>query len=1223
MKSIVEEIAKRLADAVLADSLQIGEKHINLFHRSVLKHESSDMSWALGTASTGLRTIAILDHTQLLSNYGHLVEASRNHIPLVAHIYNKQVKSSGSFWKNLEAIQSVELIQFVAYSKSEHIHLGIVAQAIAEQTLEPVVVYAAYDASDEDPAFPDDKLIKAFCGKAEDMVDCSTPAQEILFGTKRKRIPAWFSADHSVRIGVARSEEELGLEEAASDVFFSDHNHLLIGHTLKNYKSLTGYDIYPIESRGQGNMTFVGCGSIFGGAVNQADISSCRFITLRQLYPVSSELKEQLKEGGTVVAMDFSGSNLISQLLNKSVTGNTRLISGNYSSKFDGKLLDASVQYVQKPNAEQRFFAGIPLVKNDSKYPKQDVLIAEINKAYPLLKSITVGSDQQKSAPAVVRGSEMPELIKRYADKGPKYSQVSRFFNNEGVFHQMNAVDEIVASPYSAIPLTPPATAAFNSMNADSVPVVSSDKCTGCGSCFVYCPHAAIVPLAIGVEDLVKTGVKKATEAGHTIMKLTPVIKNMAKVAASVLKENSITDAGQLVSAVFNELAGKMNLSGDKLNELTAEIDHVAAALNGYSLTANDTFYFQAEAHSAGEGDLFSLSLNPSSCTGCGICAEVCYEDAIEITAASGSILEVAQQQFKMWEAMPDTKGSTVNRLYEATEYDSLSAILLSRNYFLSMSGPSEDKGQGTKAMLHAITAMVESVIQPRYVKTIASVEELIDGLTENIHNHLSGALPKENIEVLSKAFKQSAESKLSLQDIVNKLSDEEPSKLLDTKSLSRKTELIESLSGLNWLVGEGPSGTGRSRYGLFVSPTEELAWSAEYPYNNFTVPVMINWNTSSPEQVIGLFQGQIRSILDNVKLIRRAQLEVKDKYDPSAHDLDLSRLDWDDLTAEERELVPPLLLVSERQGLNKLGWNSLNKLLAGKWPIKVILFDTGISSPGTDFISDLAQTTSGLFSTISLKNAYVFQGGYADRNHFVNGMLDGIQRPYPAIFMVYAPSSNGHRVEVKDWEKLANMAADSRIFPGLRYDPGEKAGFLSGGISLDGNKAADQDWVKETIQVSEEEFVDYAITFADWAFLQKNWKNEFTPVDPAENQIDVSAYLKLDSGARNSKVPVIYRKSGESVKYYQVSEKIILMTDHVVANWNTLQEVAGLLTEFPLKLRENVLKELSVKFENDVQDLKEEHRIELERKEQEQNELLRQKLKEKLVALTAMAKNN
>ena len=147
--------------------------------------------------------------------------------------------------------------------------------------------------------------------------------------------------------------------------------------------------------------------------------------------------------------------------------------------------------------------------------------------------------------------------------------------------------------------------------------------------------------------------------------------------------------------------------------------------------------------------------------------------------------------------------------------------------------------------------------------------------------------------------------------------------KLMDTASLNRKLSVLKGLEALLWTLSEGPTGAGRARFGLAIHGGDKLEWAQSYPYNPFSGPTVVHSDHSTPEMVSGLFQGQKNNILNNVKLLRRAVLEAKGKYNPVAHDKEIAKLTWTDLSVEEQsQLAPIILIANQDQIIENGGWN-------------------------------------------------------------------------------------------------------------------------------------------------------------------------------------------------------------------------------------------------------------------------------------------------------------
>jgi hypothetical protein len=118
-----------------------------------------------------------------------------------------------------------------------------------------------------------------------------------------------------------------------------------------------------------------------------------------------------------------------------------------------------------------------------------------------------------------------------------------------------------------------------------------------------------------------------------------------------------------------------------------------------------------------------------------------------------------------------------------------------------------------------------------------------------------------------------------------------------------------------------------------------------------------------------------------------------------------------------------------------------------------------------------------------------------------------------------------------------------------------------------------------------------------------------------------VPDYLLLDAKARAGKVPIIIRNHTDGLKYYSASKKVIEMSEAILINWQTLQELSRVVAKIPAKLKEELAEEISAKYEQEITELKKNYEQQLKEKEAAQTEKLRQQLKEKLVALSQMAK--
>lgn len=1218
MKATLEQLEHSICEGLISSS-PVNCGGTNKFHRNVIIEHTPDISFISGLAATGLRGSALINCSELTVNLGQITDAARKKIPIIIHAKTSLDSEPLSNQQHINSVANAGCFQLVAVTPSELGHLTLIAHRIAELSLIPGIVINATGSYDIE--LPNDSIIQSYLGNPDEKLASPTPSQEMIFGASRRKIPNWFNFDSPVSIGVFKSDSDQAMEAAASQRFFYNHLPELMNQAFSEYNQLAGTQINPVDQSGSGSYMLITTGIGLDQEAINLQHEQVQFVRLRQLQPLP---KLPSLEGVTVTLLESNShtgnESLLKHELQRTVP-KSNLYCANYTGVLNVENVGHAIQHMLSGKQLQSYHLGIGFTKDGSNYPKHDILLQHIKKEYPGIENEAVR--EHKNAPTPVNEKrELPLAIKRYSDHGPVYSRLSRFYNDNAFFYQIGDTDELVADPFSAIPVMPSATASFRDFEKDrqQLPLFNPINCTGCGDCFVSCPHSAMPPISIGFESLIKGGAEIATQNGQAISKLTPMIKNLGKLAAKHAIAEEIKDIGSILKPAFEDLVTQTKLEGDKLEEASREFNSVLESVQDLPAAITDTFFNKPNQQDQGSGELFSINIDPHACTGCGICIRACQEKALTITDQTEELIEQLETKFKLWEQLPDTSGGTINRLYHDAEYPSVAAMMLSRSYYMTMTSGSLLRDDASyKALLHIITATTESVVQPKIIEQLKAIDDLIASLTNNIHDKLSGALPKDNLDKLSKSLQNFQGNSATIQDIVDQVAEHEQGKIIDTSNLKRKTQLVEELENLKWVLTEGPTGTGRSRYGMLVSGKESMEWSRDYPYNNFTTPTVIHWTGSAPEHCLGLFHGQLRYLLDHAKLIRRATLESKNKYDPNKHDQEIANLDWSQLDENEKCRITPILLIAERADLNQLGWNSLNKVLAGNWPVKVFILDNAIVNPTENPTAAQAQTTSGLFSTMSLKNAFVFQGGMGNLDNLFDGLLDGLGKPNPALFSLYTTKTINHTNQNTDSFSLASLALKSRAIPALKYDPSGQSHFLSGAMDMSGNESKNMDWHSEEIVIDDETTINYTITWADWAFTLNAWQSHFTQSEDNDLNTPISEYIQMEEKSRADRIPVVIRMIDGDLTYFRTTEQVVAATEAALLHWNTLQEVAGLLTEFPLKLREEVAKELEVKYENEVKQLKSEHQKQLQEQELQNMEIVRQRLKAKLVALSKM----
>ncbi len=154
--------------------------------------------------------------------------------------------------------------------------LNVIARKIAELSLNPGVVGQDGFLTThliETLRVPERELIAEYLGRPEDIIDTPTPAQEILYGKQRRRVPILWDVDNPVLSGAAQNQDAYMQSVAAQRPFFFDHIADIADRCMAQYTALTGrryarVSTYKCEDA---DYLILGQGSMLGTAEAVAD----------------------------------------------------------------------------------------------------------------------------------------------------------------------------------------------------------------------------------------------------------------------------------------------------------------------------------------------------------------------------------------------------------------------------------------------------------------------------------------------------------------------------------------------------------------------------------------------------------------------------------------------------------------------------------------------------------------------------------------------------------------------------------------------------------------------------------------------------------------------------------------------------------------------------------------------------------------------------------------
>jgi len=845
---------------------------------------------------------------------------------------------------------------------------------------------------------------------------------------------------------------------------------------------------------------------------------------------------------------------------------------------------------------ERKIFAARENILNDVAAEKKDALIGAFLQGFEDLwefdcGDMTPSEEDHSGAP----DEQAPVAVQHLIRTDDNYDSLPRFWDQVGVLYRDGQQHQLTVDPFLATGMVAPLSSTFRSFSDSRtvIPEFESRSCTGCGNCWTACPDSAIGPVAISPADMIDTGIRLT--GGAALRQVS------SQLSARIISQNKgneepLATAGEMLNEAHAWLGEKMTLAEDRKQAVSDAMDGLSDTVGRLKVAVTRPFFDDAEAVKKDSAELLSLVINPDSCKGCGLCVKVCEPEALNLVAQTEANLAEAQDMWNIWAQTPDTRSETIERICDDLETGPMAATLLSRYCGLAMAGgDGAEAGSGEKIGMRLILATAEFRQQPVANQFAKQVREAGDAITQLIKDRLSSALPVEDIEELEAGLNNIQTPRIDLATIADKVESDLDKHSVDTSSLRRMIHLSRDLTDLHWRLTQGLNGLGRARFGLALSPGSVAAWAGTFPNNSFQAPVVVDMTGDSAQIAAGLLEGQIRETCDIVGLIRRSELEIDDPAGAEFTRAILNRLTWQDLTEAEKQLCPPLFLVGGDELLSGKGLSQVAWLLNSDLPIKILVMSElgfGLTSSQPTQTSMVALENPGAkLSMLALaqRNAYVAQVSISEPDHLQSSVTQAIKFAGPALVNVHAPSPERHGFGQDQTLRQAQLAVASRAFPLFRYDPAGE-GVFGRRISLEGNQDLLATWTDGQCS-----------TPAHWACTEMRFKPYFSILDDdAPTPTEMLEWMDLNERSRQGKTPYIeIGTENQDALRYCVDPGFIHVVKEQQQSWQTLQELAGLVTPFTDRVEQEVQERLEAAHQAELEALKQEYEQRISEMEQ------------------------
>ena len=673
-----------------------------------------------------------------------------------------------------------------------------------------------------------------------------------------------------------------------------------------------------------------------------------------------------------------------------------------------------------------------------------------------------------------------------------------------------------------------------------NVPVFDTDKCTGCMECTIACPDGAIPTAVHEFHDVINFAISKLALPPAQIEQLKVHVQPISDAVRQQYRASKKSES-QTLHGLMRAVVNSMSFS-DSLEQY--HYLNVCNELEKLPMSRTKPFFDAMENNIPGSGGLFSVTIDPSKCSGCMECVEVCGPNALSKTRQTTDLNTQMKQSFNALATMPNTASRFVE---PATRSDGdAKRLLLDRdNYYAMSSGHGACRGCGEVTALRLVTSINHALQQQRYTAHIDQLEMLIERLEKKIQ---------------------------SLEHDSN-----------DPKRKVRIQETISTLEKRLFLFEHGPTGNGPSNAIIANATGCSSVYASTFPSNPYNDPWVNSLFQDTPAVAKGLFEGEVANQLEQIKALRSAKLDIDDMYEPECHDDQLRYLEWAHFSDQELALLPTIFSIGGDGATYDIGFGALSRLMTTSTPIKVMVLNTGSysntggqasTSSFTGQDSDLsrigiahsgkqeARKELGIIAAFHPK-VMVVQASTALQGHFISNLIEYLNyQDSPALFDVYTPCMGEHGIADDASTHHSRLAVESRMNPVFVHDP-RKGETLEQRFSLEGNPSPEQDWAMQTINYLDADGMtqlkEVAFTPADFSFMEGRFKKHFKAVNDKQTLIPVSDFVNLNETERYNKVAFIWVKNKhKQLIKLSVSDTIISLCEERLRNWRMLQYISG-----------------------------------------------------------------
>jgi len=315
----------------------------------------------------------------------------------------------------------------------------------------------------------------------------------------------------------------------------------------------------------------------------------------------------------------------------------------------------------------------------------------------------------------------------------------------------------------------------------------------------------------------------------------------------------------------------------------------------------------------------------------------------------------------------------------------------------------------------------------------------------------------------------------------------------------------------------------------------------------------------ASCTEALAEFHRRLPRVVDLIKAIRIAALELENHYLDETHDPIFARFDASSLTADDLRWFPSYLVSCRERDCTASDRAELVEILSSDLPVKLVLEVDRLLEP--DSLATDPWRTQLASMAMNLGSAFVLQTATSNLGAMAGRLAEGLAATGPALFCLFSPGEDSALPPYL----IAAAAIESRLFPTMVFDP-DKGDTLAECFSLDGNPQIERDWPVHPFTYEDRQMQafteDLPFTAADFLAAEPAAAEAFRSapqVEPGEEMIPLPQYLQAGEQARGRVPFVLVAGPDGRLQRAALTSAAVHLAQRISRRWHRLQELGGI----------------------------------------------------------------